>query len=100
MEAERRYSISIVRSARKFLDRLARSKPRDAASIEDAIEALQDDPRPHGALPLKGYANVWRIRIGGYRACYTVDDGRLLVLVVTISTRDDVYAVVRRHLGR
>lgn len=95
MEAERRYSISIVRSARKFLDRLARSKPRDAASIEDAIEALQDDPRP-----LKGYANVWRIRIGGYRACYTVDDGRLLVLVVTISTRDDVYAVVRRHLGR
>ncbi len=100
MDAEHRYSISIVRSARTFLDRLARSQPRDAANIEDAIEALADDPRPHGALPLKGYPNIWRIRVGGYRVCYTVDDGRLLVLVVTISTRDDVYAVVRRHLGR
>ncbi len=30
--------------------------------------------------------------IGNYRACYTIGDGQLLVLVVTISTRDDVYA--------
>lgn len=32
--------------------------------------------------------------------CYTVNDGELLILVVTISTRDDVYQMVRRYLGQ
>jgi mRNA interferase RelE/StbE len=43
---------------------------------------------------------VWRIRVGGYRVCYTIDDGELVILVVTISTRDDVYQMLRRYLGK
>ena len=43
---------------------------------------------------------IWRIRVGNYRVCYQVDDGELLILVITISTRDDVYRALRRHLGR
>lgn len=70
------------------------------AAIEDAIEALAENPRPPDCTPLRGYSGVWRIRLGGYRACYAIDDGRLLILVVTISTRDEVYAVVQRHLRR
>ncbi|MBA8827365.1 mRNA-degrading endonuclease RelE of RelBE toxin-antitoxin system [Saccharopolyspora lacisalsi] len=38
--------------------------------------------------------------MGDHRVRYQVDDGRLLVLVITISTRDDVHEMVRRHLGR
>lgn len=94
------YDISILRPAGKMLNKLSRQQPKDAEAIEDAIEDLAEDPRPSGCRPLKGYSGVWRIRIGDYRVCYTIDDGRLLVLVVTISTRDDVYAVVRRYLGR
>lgn len=94
------YSIEILRSADKFLDQVSKGQPSDADAIEDAIEALADEPRPPGSKVLKGYSRVWRIRIGNYRVCYQVDDGQLLILAITISTRDDVYQTLRRHLGR
>jgi mRNA interferase RelE/StbE len=94
------YTIDILRSAEKFLDTLGRQQPADAEAIEDVIEALSDTPRPVGCRPLKGYADVWRVRVGNYRICYQIDDDRLLILVITISTRDNVYQVLRRHLGR
>lgn len=95
-----RYEIQILRAADKFLDRLSKQQPADAEAIEDAVEGLADVPRPHGCKPLKGYSGVWRIRVGGYRVCYQVHDDNLLILVITISTRDDVYEALRRHLGR
>lgn len=94
-----RYAIEILRVADKFLTKLASGQPAAAEAIEDAIERLGDDPRPHGSAPLRGFSGVRRVRVGNYRICYQVDDGRLIVLVVTISTRDDVYEILRRHLG-
>lgn len=94
------FSIEILRAADKFLDKLSRRQASDAEAIEAAIEGLGDNPRPPGSKPLKGYSGVWRIRVGNYRVCYQIDEGRLLILVITISTRDDVYEVLRRHLGR
>jgi mRNA interferase RelE/StbE len=94
------YAIDILRSAEKFLDKLSRQQPADAEAIEDAIEALSDAPRPAGCRPLNGYAGVWRVRVGNYRICYQIDDGRLLILVITISTRDNVYQFLRRYLSR
>lgn len=93
------HSIEILRSADKFLDQLSKAQPSDAEAIEIAVAALADDPRPPGSKILKGYSRVWRIRVGNYRVCYQVDDGQLLILVITISTRDDVYQALRRHLG-
>lgn len=93
------YSIEILRSADKFLDQLSKSQLSDAEAIEFAIEGLADDPRPAGSKRLKGFSRVWRLRVGNYRVCYQVDDGQLLILVITISTRDDVYRVLRRYLG-
>jgi mRNA interferase RelE/StbE len=52
---------------------------------------LADDPSPAGCKPLIGIDSVWRIRVGNYRICYQIDDEVLLVLVVTLSSRDDVY---------
>ena len=94
------YSIEILRATDKFLDKLSKQQPSDAAAIEDALDGLGETPRPPGAIPLKGYSGIWRIRVGNYRVCYQVDDSVLLVLVVTISTRDDVYDALRRYLGR
>lgn len=55
---------------------------------------------PPGVKALAGMAGVWRIRVGGYRICYTINGGEPLILVVTICTRDDVYQLVRRYLGQ
>lgn len=94
------YSIAILRAADKSLAKVSKQQPSDADAIEDAIEDLGDDPRPPGCTPLKGHSGIWRIRVGNYRVCYEVDDGQLLVLVITISTRDNVYDALRRYLGR
>lgn len=94
------YRITLSRPARKVMDKLARSQPKHAEAIEDAIEDLAEEPRPSAGKPLTGVPGIWRIRVGGYRVCYTVNDGELVILVVTISTRDDVYQMLRRYLGR
>jgi mRNA interferase RelE/StbE len=94
------YSVEILLAADEFLDKLSKQQPSDADAIEDAIDGLGETPRPPGCIPLKGYSDIWRIRVGNYRVCYQVDDSVLLVLVVTISTRDDVYDTLRRYLGR
>lgn len=94
------YVIDILRAPEKFLDKLSRQQPSDAAAIEDAIDGLAEEPRPVGATPLRGFPGVLRLRVGNYRLCYHVDDDRLVVLIITISTRDDVYQVLRRALGR
>ncbi len=57
---------------------------------------LGEHPRPHGSTALKGYTGIWRIRVGNYRICCQVEDQQLLILVITISTRDNACAVLRR----
>ncbi|GAA4857086.1 type II toxin-antitoxin system RelE/ParE family toxin [Saccharopolyspora cebuensis] len=94
------YSVEILREAGKFLDKLAHKQPKTAAALENAIEELAADPRRRGSLPLTGCPGVLRYRVGNYRICYEIDDGRVVVLVITISTRADVYQVLRRTLGR
>lgn len=94
------YSVEILRGAEKFLGKLSKRQPSDAAAIEDAIEDLSEDRRPRACTPLKGYSGIWRLRVGSYRVCYQIDEDQLLILVITISTRDDVYQVLQRHLGR
>ena len=93
------YAIQILRDADKFLNKLFTRQRKDAVAIEDAIEDLSVDPRRHGCTPLTGYSDVFRLRVGNYRICYRIDDGHLVVLVITISTSDDVYKLLRRHLG-
>ena len=59
--------------------------------IESHIDALAPDPRPHGVVKLSGEENLWRIRIGAYRVIYEIHDDRLIVLVVKIAARKEVY---------
>lgn len=92
------YAIEILRAPEKFLDKLSRQQPSDAAAIEDTIDDLRMQPRPAGSTQLKGYPGVLRVRVGNYRVCYRIERDRLVVLIITISTRDDVYELLRRTL--
>ena len=55
------------------------------------IDALRSEPRPDGSQKLKGMDGLYRIRSGDYRIVYVIRDDRLLVLVVRIGDRKDVY---------
>jgi mRNA interferase RelE/StbE len=55
------------------------------------IEALAEEPRPGGAKKLKGTEGTYRVRSGDYRILYTIADDVLLVVVVTVGDRKDVY---------
>lgn len=71
---------------------LAKIDKRNRLRIVGAIELLAVEPRPPGAKMLRGGdQGRWRVRIGGYRVGYVIDDGRLLVLVVRIARRREVY---------
>ena len=82
------YTILYKRSAEKELLSLAEMY---AWKIRDAINNLSDNPRPHGCEKLKGSRNEYRIRIGNYRVIYTISDGMLIVTIIKIAHRKDVY---------
>ena len=83
-----RYRVFYVPSADKALAKLPDAvQKRIAAATQD----LGDDPRPPGCVKLKGETDLWRIRVGDYRVVYTIEDDKLLVLVVRVAHRKDVY---------
>jgi mRNA interferase RelE/StbE len=57
----------------------------------DRVEALAGDPRPQGCEKLEGVRDLYRVRVGEYRVVYQVSDNILLVLVVRVAHRRDVY---------
>jgi mRNA interferase RelE/StbE len=81
------YRIVIHSAPERALDRLPSPM---AARIERRIDALADDPRPPGCKKLTA-VDAWRIRVGDYRVIYQIHDDRLIVLVVRIGHRRDVY---------
>lgn len=95
-----RYSVEVLRKVDKYLDKLSRQQPSDAEAIENALEELANDARPAKCKQLSGHPGILRVRVGNYRICYQINDDQLVVLVITIGTRDDVYEELRRQLGR
>ena len=81
------YSILLTRSAAKELDGVP-TKYRHR--LVARIAALADDPRPMGAEKLSG-ANKYRVRQGDYRILYEIEDAALVVTVVRVGNRRDVY---------
>ena len=83
-----RYNIEISRTAEKQLKQLGRDDQRRVAR---AILALVDDPRPQGSRKLTGYDDVFRIRVGRYRVLYSVSGKKLVIIILKIGHRKDVY---------
>ena len=82
-----KYSISLSKRAQKYLDKLS---DNIAKPVFQAIKNLENDPRPHGYKKLKG-RNGYRIRIGDYRVIYEIFDNTLLVEVIALGNRKDIY---------
>jgi mRNA interferase RelE/StbE len=82
------FTIEWKRSAVKELRRL----PRDVvARILETVEGLRIDPFPVGSLKLAGAEQTYRVREGSYRVIYTVVASRLVVEVIRVGHRKDVY---------
>lgn len=82
------YRIELSPAAVRQLRRLDRTAQR---RVQAAIELLADEPRPSGAKKLVGGAGEWRVRTGDYRIVYEVRDQVLLVLVVAVGHRREIY---------
>jgi mRNA interferase RelE/StbE len=83
-----RYEIEISQTAEKQLKKLPR---RDQRRVVAAILALGEDPLPRGSRKLSGYDDVFRIRAGRYRIIYSLARRKLLVIILKIGQRKDVY---------
>ena len=83
-----KYHIIYKDSAAKELRKLDKEAQR---RLLMAIETLEITPRPDGVKKLKAQFNQYRIRVGSYRVVYEIQDEEVLVLVLRVAHRRDVY---------
>ena len=83
-----KYKVLIKPSAVKELENIPRKKDRQR--IVERISALADDPRPHGSQKLSGN-DRFRLRQGSFRIIYSIEDDALVVYVIKVGHRKDVY---------
>lgn len=84
-----RYRVVIKNSAAKELQDIAGKKDRQR--LVERISALAENPRPFGAEKLSGTRDKVRIRQGNYRVLSEIDDRLLVVHIVKVGDRKDVY---------
>lgn len=83
-----KYRVDMRRSAQRELKRLP---GRTQSQILDRADALADDPRPPGCVKMHGTKHIYRIRCGDYRVIYEIRDEIVLVVVIKIGHRREVY---------
>ncbi len=80
-----------VRIAKRVAKSLASLERRAQQRVRAAIELLADDPRPPACVAMQGEDSVYRVRVGDYRIVYEVLDEVLLIQVVRVGHRREVY---------
>jgi mRNA interferase RelE/StbE len=83
-----KFSLRIKKTARKELESIATKVDRQR--VIGRIKSLADDPQPPGAVKLSG-REWYRVRQGRYRIIYSIEDTVLIVYVIKIGDRKDVY---------
>lgn len=83
-----KYTIRLTRPAQKALDALDGGI---FTRIVDALRGLEDNPRPSGVVKMAGAENQWRVRVGDWRIIYSILDRELVVLVVKLGHRREIY---------
>jgi mRNA interferase RelE/StbE len=82
------YQVLISKTARKQLQELPKAI---ANNISQKIDTLSKDPRPEGCKKLQGSQDDYRVRVGDYRIVYRIENKMLIVEVIRIGHRKDVY---------
>jgi len=83
------YTIELSNAAKRDLKKIKNKKI--AQKIVDKIKTLSSDPHPKGVKKIRGKVDLYRIRIVDHRVIYTVKGTELLILVLKIGSRKDVY---------
>jgi mRNA interferase RelE/StbE len=83
------YTVEVLRRAEKVLRGLTDRKLYHR--LREAIDALATAPRPQGCTKLSGTKNIYRVRVGDHRIVYQIVDDRLLVLVIDLGHRREIY---------
>jgi mRNA interferase RelE/StbE len=82
------YVVTLAPSAAR---QLCKFDPQARRRLQAAIDLLAADPRPPAATRLVGGAGEWRVRTGDYRIIYEIHDAKLVVLVLRLGHRREVY---------
>ncbi len=82
------YKVTVKKSAAKALGKL----PEQTVNrLIPAIRKLAEEPRPTGCKKLQGEEDLWRIRVGDYRVVYSIEDTVMIVDVLQVAHRKDIY---------
>ena len=84
----KKYQVEVKPSVLKTLEKV---DPLYKGKIRDRIRLLATDPRHNGSTKLSGEQNAYRTRVGKYRIIYEIYDSEILVSVINIDHRKDVY---------
>ncbi len=82
------YRVEVSATAERQIRRLAR---RDQLRVLRAVRELSDEPHPRGCRKLRGYEDVFRLRVGTFRVLYSVESERILVIILKVGHRKDIY---------
>lgn len=82
------YRVELSPAATRELRKL---DPAARRRIQAMVQLLADEPRPPVATRLIGGGGEWRVRAGDYRVLYAIEDDVLLVLVIRVGHRREVY---------
>lgn len=82
------YTVEVAPAASRHIRKLDREIQRRVLA---ALDKLRDEPRSHDAIKLHGGEDLYRVRVGDYRIVYAIEDNRLVVLVLKVGHRRDIY---------
>lgn len=84
------YKIQLTKQAEKAFGTLMRSQPQMGARMAQALDRLSRNPKL--GIPLRGELKAcWKYRVGPYRIIYEIAHARLLIIVIDIGHRKEVY---------
>ncbi|MVM41802.1 type II toxin-antitoxin system mRNA interferase toxin, RelE/StbE family [Spirosoma sp. HMF3257] len=89
------YKVELIESAEKDFDKLSKKAKVQVAKL---IDTLETNPRAGNVRELVGYKGVYRKRTGDYRVVYTIEDDVLVVIVVAVGPRKDIYDMIKRRI--
>lgn len=82
------YSVVLTTQAEKDLKKLPRTV---LERIANSLRTLQENPRPMGVKKLQAEKDAYRVRVGDYRIVYRIVEQAILVVVIKIAHRREVY---------
>lgn len=85
--SQARYEVEFTTAASKQFRKLDK---QPQARIKQAVEELKNNPRHPGVIKLTG-RDAYRVRVGDYRVIFEIEDGKLLITVLRIGSRRDIY---------